>query len=157
MILTTHALTGAVIGKSLENPWLIIILSIAVHFIMDTFRHGEYVELFNDETGFKKSGWKVVLDLFSELAIIFSFMYFSHPNSLQAKNILLGSSFSIFPDFITFLYWLFRRSLILKKYYQFHSWLHKYPRQAPERQWNLRNARNDILISAIAITLLFLT
>ncbi len=43
MILTTHTLTGAVVGKCVNNTWLIMILSVILHFILDTFRHGEYL------------------------------------------------------------------------------------------------------------------
>lgn len=155
MILTTHALTGAVIGKTLDNIPLIILFSIIIHFSMDHLRHGEYVEVFNEKTGLKKSGWKVALDIIIALSTIFFFIYSKNWETIKIKRILIGSFFSMFPDLITFLYWLLRTPL-LEKYYKFHTWVHKYPRYAPERQWNLRNAFNDLLISLMAVALLFL-
>jgi hypothetical protein len=154
MILTTHALTGAVIGKNIESPWLVIALSIVVHFTMDHFRHGEYVEVFSKNTSIKNSGWKVLLDIGVGFFVILFFIFFKNYHSTQTVNIIIGALAATFPDFITFLYWKFRWKF-LEKYRDFHSWIHKHPRHAPERQWTLRNARNDILISALAIAILF--
>ncbi len=44
MILATHALTGAVIGKNIDSIPLIILASLAIHYAMDGFRHGEYFD-----------------------------------------------------------------------------------------------------------------
>ncbi len=156
MTLTTHALTGALIGKYISNPYLVIIFSLFAHFTMDHLRHGEYVEVFSKNTSLKNSGWKVLLDFSIGLTIIAILIRFNLNNltSSEIFNILLGAFFSILPDFITSLYWKFRWNF-LKKYYTFHSWVHHYPRYAPERQWTLRNALNDITISVLA-TILFL-
>jgi hypothetical protein len=153
MILTTHALAGAVIGKNIENPWLIIILSIIVHFVMDTFRHGEYVEIFNKNTSIKNSGYKVAFDFIIGLFIV-SFIAWGKSFEFEIiRNMSLGIFFSVLPDFITAIYWKSRWKF-LEKYYAFHSLVHKYPRHAPERQWTFRNARNDIVISLLAIIIL---
>ncbi len=155
MILITHALTGAVIGKNLNNPALIILLSLIFHFLMDTFRHGEYVEVFSKNTSIKNSGWKVGLDLSAGALIIFFVARLSYLDEKTMANIWLGAFFSVLPDFITALYWKFRWRF-LQKYYTFHSWLHKYPRLSPEREWSLRNSFNDIWMSIVAIILLLL-
>ena len=156
MILTTHALTGAVIGKNIDNPWIIIILSLTIHFIMDSFRHGEY---FDSRTAtIKDTAWKIILDLFFSGAIILSFLFFSKPDFIITRNILLGSFFSIFPDFLTVLFWKFKWN-ILGKIKDFHAFCHRYsrfPAFSYERQWTLRNAANDILFSLLAIVFIFL-
>ena len=91
MILTTHALTGAVIGKNIDNPWVIIVLSIVVHFIMDTFRHGEYVEVFNKDTSIKNSGWKVIMDIAVGFSVVlYLFFHFQKLDSHQMINIFIG-------------------------------------------------------------------
>ena len=154
MILATHALAGAVIGKNIDNPGLIIILSLIVHFLMDALRHGEYVEVFSENTSLKNSGWKVALDLIIGFTIVFLFTYFQKLETWQIKNIIIGVISSVFPDFITSIYWKFRWPF-LKKYYSFHSWFHKYPRFSKERQWTLQNALNDIIISLVCIGILF--
>lgn len=156
MILTTHALTGAVIGKNIDNPFLIILAAISFHYLIDTFRHGEYVEIFNKNTSFKNSGWKVGLDFLAGALVVGIVLSLNHnSNILNIRNITLGILFSVLPDFVTAIYWKFRWTF-LKKYYAFHSWIHKYPRHAPERLWTLRNSVNDIVISIIAIILLWL-
>jgi len=137
------------------NPWIIIPASLIVHFAMDHLRHGEYVEIFQNREAVKKTWWKVALDLSLALAIPLAFIYFGNFSYTQARNILLGAFFSMLPDAITFLYWKFDFKF-LAIYYKFHSWLHKYPPFSKERDWNFRNAANDILISSLAVLILFL-
>lgn len=157
MILATHALTGAVIGKYISNPSGIIILSLAVHYTLDSFRHGEY---FDDRiSNFRNTWWKVTFDIMLGLSIIFSYLYTTNPPWLTIKNIFLGTFFSMFPDLLTVIYWRFRNIKILAKIKLFHAWAHHYtrfPKYSPERQWTLRNAFNDILISLAAIILLLI-
>jgi hypothetical protein len=154
MILATHELVGAAIGAKIHNPWLIIIFSIAMHFVLDTFRHGEYVESFDSKVAFKNTWHKVALDFFSGIIVILIYLAIRKPDAFVMKDIFLGVFFSIIPDFITAIYWKYRFAF-LKKYYAFHSWCHKYPRNSPERLWNLRNAANDIIFSILAIIILF--
>jgi hypothetical protein len=156
MILTTHALTGAVIGKNIENPWLIIAASLIIHYAMDMICHAEY---FDDRiASIKKDGWKVVLDLAVAAFFIYSWIYLEAPPMQVIENILLGVFFSILPDGITLLYWLSGKKLF-KSIKKFHAFAHRYdknPKYSPARKWNFQNARNDLLISAFAIILLFI-
>ena len=155
MILTTHALTGAVIGKNIDNIWLIIIASIFTHFILDSFRHGEYVESFDKKVTIRNTWWKVGLDFLSGLFIIFALISWKDFDFIKIRNILIGSFFSMFPDFLTFLYWKFNLKF-MEKIYKFHSWVHRSPRYSKEREWNFLNAQNDISISTLAIILFLL-
>lgn len=156
MILVTHALVGAAIGEKIHNPWLIVICSLAMHFVLDTFRHGEYVESFDKKVTFKNTWRKVALDFFIGIFIVSLLIYLNRFNALQIKYIFLGVFFSIVPDFITFIYWKYRFAF-LEKYYAFHSrFLHSFPPGAPERAWTLRNATNDIVTSLIALIILFI-
>ena len=150
MILTTHALIGAALGKNISNPWIVAIIAIPLHFIMDHFRHGEYL---NRNSKLKNTWWRTALDLFLGLIIITAYIFFYHPDPQIIRNTWIGAFFSMLPDLLTVLYWEFRWS-ILKKIHDFHVWCHRYPPFSKEREWNLRNARNDILFSVIAIILL---
>lgn len=152
MILTTHALVGAALGKNIENIWLLIPLSIALHFAMDHLRHGEYIATFDSKTAFSNTWWKVALDASTVIAILLLLIYFGNSNLSQTKNVILGSFFSMLPDLLTVLYWKFKFSF-LAPIYRFHSWCHKYPRGSKQREWTLRNSLNDILLILIAIIL----
>jgi len=157
MILATHALTGAVIGKNIDSPWLIIIISLTVHYFMDSFRHGEY---FDDRiANIKNTWWKVAIDLSVGLSIIGTIIYFQEPDSTVIRNMLIGTFFSLFPDYLSVLYYLKKDNVILSRIKKFHAWVHnysKFPRHSRERQWTFRNALNDITISIVAIFLLLL-
>lgn len=157
MILATHALTGAVIGKSVNNPVLIITISLVAHYFLDGFRHGEY---FDDRIAtVRDTWWRVAVDLLSGFSIVFLIIYFQNPVLPAIKNIFIGTFFSILPDFITLMHWTFKQNKTLAKIKAFHSWAHRYskfPKYSKERQWTFRNALNDILISATAILLLII-
>jgi len=151
MILTTHALTGAVIGKNVENIWLVIILSLASHYILDFFRHGEYLNRKSKWSDF----WKVSVDLITGGIMILALIELRNiPSSVQI-NMFWGAFFSMLPDFLTLLYWKFGVNF-LKKLFNFHAWIHRYPPLAPEREWKPRNVINDIIISIVAILFLLL-
>lgn len=156
MILATHALTGAVIGKSIDNPGLVIIFSLVVHFLMDSLRHGEY---FDSRTAtIRNTAWKVALDLLVAFSTISIFIYFKHPDIGTIRNIFLGMFFSMLPDGLTLLHDNYPNIKILEKIKVFHAWAHRYsrfPKHSPERQWTFRNALNDIFISLACIIILF--
>ena len=157
MILTTHALIGAALGKNISNPWIVAIIAIPLHFLMDHFRHGEYL---NRNSKLRHTWWKTALDLLGGIiitsAIIIFAINYSHNFSLAiAKSMAIGMFFSMLPDLTTLLYWEFRWPF-LKKIHDFHAWCHRYPPFSKEREWNLRNSRNDIIFSVIAIILIIL-
>ena len=150
MILATHALTGAALGKYVGKTWILILLSIILHYALDTFRHGEYLDRHSKT---KEAAWKVAIDAGAGAILIF-IIFFSAKLSLPVlRNMLIGAFFSMLPDLLTFLYWK-GGVKFLKKPFEFHAWVHPYPPFSKERDWNLRNARNDIIISAVAIILL---
>jgi hypothetical protein len=157
MILVTHALTGAVIGKNIESPWIIIVASLAVHYFMDSFRHGEYFD--SRFATVKDTWWKIALDLAIGFIIIVLFLFYKRPDLQEVVNIFIGAFFSILPDFITLMHWTFKKNRALAKIKEFHSWAHRYsklPKYSKKRQWTFRNAANDIFISIIAIIFLLL-
>lgn len=150
MILATHALAGAAIGKHIENPWIVIALSILLHFILDTFRHGEYL----NQNSKMREFWKVAIDLLVGAAIILLVINFSNIPEMTARNMLLGSFFSMLPDLNTFLYWKLKFKF-LRPIYEFHHRIHR-DENLEEEIWNLRNATNDIIFSLIAIIFLLI-
>lgn len=152
MILTTHALVGAALGKHIENPWLLITLALPLHYFLDTFRHGEYL---NRKSTVANTWWKVTLDLIVGLLIVGSYSIATQPTITIVSNILLGSFASMFPDLLTVLYWKLHFTF-LEKLFNFHAWVHPYPKGDKRYDWNLRNARNDILFSIFAIILLLI-
>ncbi|MFC1608760.1 hypothetical protein ACFL2R_01060 [Patescibacteria group bacterium] len=152
MTLTTHALTGAVIGNYFTDPIAIIFFSIFTHYAIDTFRHGEYL---NRKSTWKDTSWKVLLDL-SIGIILVSFLIFQDNQSTNISNISLAVFFSLLPDFITLLYWKlgFKK---LKFLYTLHTNIHPHQQDSPERKWIPRNLINDLLISTIAVILFLLS
>lgn len=150
MILTTHALTGAVIGKYAGNPFLVIPLTFISHFLLDSFRHGEYIDI---EKG-RKIWIRIGLDIAFGMSIVFLYLSLQEFNLKIVLNVLLGSFFGSLPDLLTFLYFKFNFKFA-KVFVDFGSKIHPYPMGAPETLWNFRNAVNDILFSLIATFLLF--
>lgn len=152
MILATHELVGAAIGAKIHSPWLIIIFSLAMHFVLDTFRHGEYL---NRKSKVRDTAWKIALDFSTGFVIILFYILIKHSDPATIRDILLGAFVSVLPDSLTLLYWQLGLKF-LKKPFEFHTWIHAYPQGSPERAWTLRNAANDIIFSLIAIIILFI-
>ncbi|NTV40889.1 MAG: hypothetical protein HGA61_01280 [Candidatus Moranbacteria bacterium] len=150
MILITHALVGASLGKQISNPFILAPLAIVLHFCLDTFRHGEYLD---QKSTFKDTFWKIALDLFVGLFFVALYLKFSHASFETVRNVSFGVLFSLLPDLSTVLYWKFGVRF-LKKIYDFHKWVHPYPKGDRRYDWNLRNNLNDILFSIIAISIL---
>lgn len=151
MILTTHALVGAAAGKYIQNPFLLILVLIPLHYIMDIFRHGEYL---NKKSTFRDTSWKVILDLTIAFVVIILAVAYSNFNKIQLFSIFAGAFISMFPDLLTVLYWKLHFKF-LGKIYAFHQFVHRRFRDgSPERAWALRNVVNDIIFSVIAIIIL---
>ncbi|EKE18473.1 MAG: hypothetical protein ACD_9C00324G0002 [uncultured bacterium] len=153
MILTTHALVGAAVGKYISNPIVLTAILIPLHYTLDIFRHGEYL---GKKSTFKNTWWKVALDLFAGLFIIILATSFQDSNKAVFISILTGAFISMLPDLLTVLYWKLNFKF-LEKIYRFHQFVHcRFKDGCPERAWTLRNAVNDIVFSSIAIILLLL-
>lgn len=151
MILTTHALTGAVIGKNIDNVGLIIIVSIAFHFLLDNLHHGEYLNPNSKLNEF----WKVAIDVILGLSIIGVTFAVSDLSYFTMRNILIGAFFSMFPDLLTFFYWKIGVKS-LEKIYNLHLRTHRFPPLSKEREWTFKNATNDILVSLLSMALLLI-
>jgi hypothetical protein len=153
MILTTHALVGAAIGKYVHNPIILTMILIPLHYIMDIFRHGEYL---NKKSTFRNTAWKVALDLIIGIVIILFAWKFKQTNQTVFISMITGALISMFPDLLTVLHWKLNFKF-LGKIYQFHQLVHhRFPDGSKERAWTLRNFVNDFLFSVIAITLLLI-
>ncbi len=151
MILTTHALVGAVLGKNIQNPWFVAFFCFLVHFALDSFRHGEYID---HRKKLKNLAWKIVLDLVFALSLIGLIVLFKNWDINILRNIFLGVLFCLLPDFLTFLHYEFPSFKFLKKVYHFHERVHPYRSPCEQTRWCLRNALNDIFFSLIALIFL---
>lgn len=150
MILTTHALTGAAIGKYINNPLAIAGFSIVLHYTMDILKHGDYYEekrtLFQ---GFAKE----FSDLLIAGALIFLICYIDKSSKSEIYLMLWGAGWSLLPDLLTLIYDKFNIKLLAPAY-KLNRWIHNLFYTDAERAWNLKNLTNDFIISGTAIILL---
>jgi len=150
MILTTHILTGALLGREINNPYAVAGLALASHFVLDLLPHGDYL---NKKSSFKEF-WKVGIDLAVGLGAVAAIFFFSDPTPKNIFNICIGVFFSLLPDGTTFLYWKMGMKF-LKPLKKFHEKLHYYPDFSPKRQFRFKNNLFDIAISLVALVTLF--
>lgn len=150
MVLTTHALVGAVIGKYSDNLALIAGLSVIIHYAMDILRHGDYYEekrtLFQ---GFSKE----FFDLLIAGILIVIIIFFNKSTSTEIYYMLWGAGWSLLPDFLTLLYDKFNLKFLAPTY-KLNRWVHDLFYTDSERAWNLKNLTNDFIISGVALMLL---
>jgi hypothetical protein len=150
MILTTHALIGAAIGKNIANPWAVAALAFSTHFFFDSFRHGEYLKSL--ET--RRDWVKIFVDIAFGMSIVLFSLFWTHSSEKIIFNTLLGSFFGALPDLFIVLYQKFNFRLV-KVFVDLGMWVHRYAPGSPETLWTFRNAVNDILFSLIATIVLF--
>lgn len=107
MLTTVHFLVGAVIGKYINNIWLMIILAILSHYALDIIPHfsprgpkvckGHLIE--------KKYIKKVAiwaLEIFFGIALLLFLIYL---NKEKTTLMVLGAFFAWFPDLLCFVSW----------------------------------------------------
>jgi hypothetical protein len=148
MLLFAHLIVGAVLGLKIQSIWLIILLSIFLHFAMDVIPHSHYtVENLQKKVNNKSGGdfAKVLADMFLGLVVCF-FLIWHSANLWQA---LLGMLFSILPDSLTFIYWQTKTPL-LEWLYNFHVAIHR-KKEPPF----LKGLTGQILTVIIAIIIFF--
>jgi len=150
MILTTHALTGAVIGKYINNLLAIAGISVVFHYAMDILKHGDYYEekrtLFQ---GFAKE----FADLLIAGVLIFLICYIDKSSKAEIYLMLWGVGWSLLPDLLTLIYDKFNIGLLAPAY-KLNRWIHDLLYSDAARVWNLKNLTNDFIISGTAIIFL---
>lgn len=63
MTATNHALTGAIIGLSLSNPYLAIVLAFVSHFALDALPHFDFAAGRNSDEHLRTKAFKIYLIL----------------------------------------------------------------------------------------------
>lgn len=107
MLTTMHLLVGGVIGKYVDNIWLIILLALASHYVLDMIPHTPMPT----PDGYLKKGLKGVskkLLLLESIEPVLGILLVSFFIYLAKERIILmitGCFFAFFPDLITFLVW----------------------------------------------------
>ena len=123
MIWASHMMAGAVAGAKLHNPVAIAAAALASHFVLDAIPHKEYdifeIKKVKFDRGFWTDFLKVLADFLSGLILG---IYFGLKSS-NLFNILLAMFFSLLPDFLLFISYLYNPPLMRKLTY-FHEWIH---------------------------------
>ncbi len=107
MMTQNHLLMGAVIGLYISNPYLVAVLAVASHFIMDLFpfyilngKSGESTkEFYNSLTKDVKYFTRLVMAL-QLILIIFVFIVLYQTGQLFLRNVQIGMFFALLPDIL---------------------------------------------------------
>ena len=118
MILSTHFVTGAAVASYTDNPILLVILPIILHFVLDLFPHWQYAHTVSE---LHRKKIQLILDIVSGPLIIFLVLGLFKLNSQNWFLFFIAGSMGILPDGLTMLKILFPQNNILRKIYTFHS------------------------------------
>jgi hypothetical protein len=150
MILTTHILSGAVLGANIQNPYTVAGLAVALHFLLDMIPHGDYV----NEKSTLRDWWKEAISFSTGISLLLVvFALRGIPDWLVLRNIGIGIFFSLLPDATHFMY-RFMGMKFLRPIKNFHEGLHYYPNGSLRREFRLENEYWEIGI--VLISLFFL-
>jgi len=128
MILSIHAITGAVLGLNANSFGQVILLGIVSHYFLDSIPHVEY-KIENIKNGNLKMAAKEFAKIFIDLLIglIIILYLIQNKNFNQSILILAGSFFALLPDGLYFLDCLVKNKdrNAITKFLKIHSIFHK--------------------------------
>ncbi|MFH1585452.1 MAG: hypothetical protein ABIB79_01655 [archaeon] len=109
MITTIHLLTGAVIGKYIKNIWLIIILALISHYILDFIPHNSPSQVKGYlEGGIKGADTKdLLIKSIDPIIGLILIGYIIYLNKEKAIPLIIGIFFAWFPDLLVYFSWKF--------------------------------------------------
>lgn len=135
MILATHAITGAAVGRMSSNPLVAFVLGFLSHFVLDAIPHWQY-ELISKTQSSNPLEEDMALDRrfvrdFALLSfdclsgILFSLLIFQGASGFSnpSLTIFFGSLGGVLPDALQFAFWKIRREP-LTTFQKFHEWIH---------------------------------
>jgi hypothetical protein len=107
MLTTVHLLAGALIGKYFKSVWVIILLAILSHYILDFiphFSHRGPLACKRDVLGDKCMKKVLLWGIEPVLGIILT-LFLIYLNKERAPLMVLGAFFAWFPDLLSFISW----------------------------------------------------
>ena len=116
MLITVHFLVGAAIGKYIGQTWLIIILAILSHYILDAIPHTKmsvpkgFIEKGFRGTKLRDWLWRGLEPILGAVLVLILIYLNKDPTPL-----LIGAFFAGFPDLINFLGWRYKSMRKLRK------------------------------------------
>ncbi|MCX6730050.1 MAG: hypothetical protein NT058_00935 [Candidatus Portnoybacteria bacterium] len=156
MILFPHIIVGAVIGSKVNNFWLVAILGLVSHLILDQIPHWDYLT-YQDVTDFKKGKklktiLKASIDIITGFVFLFIFICNYQLSFKQLMLIIVGIFFSVLPDFIWGLSMIFDNKTLFK-YRNFNNKIHC--KTQKEGKITFLGIFSQIAIIAVSLLLLF--
>jgi hypothetical protein len=138
---------GAAIAHLVKNIWLAIILSVLGHYFLDLIPHVDYPLKDVDENRRRKLSFgfiKVALDISVGILLILIF------SSFQPITYICVF-FSILPDGLTVLKYIFPGNKILEGHYWFHQKIHFLKHKKISNFWRITT---QIVVVLVSITIL---
>ncbi|MDO8570693.1 MAG: hypothetical protein Q7R97_03865 [Candidatus Daviesbacteria bacterium] len=117
MLITPHALVGATIAVSINNPFLALPLAVGSHFVLDKIPHWQ--EILYPYRVTHKTWIRIPLDLFLSLILVYLITQ-HHPT--KALIIWVTAFLAVFPDLdgIAFSYPHLFKIPVLKRFIDWH-------------------------------------
>ena len=131
MILSIHAITGAVLGSYGTSPVQASVQGLISHYLIDFLPHFDY-KINDIAKGDWESAYLEFLKILADLMIagaVIAFIIYKNPENIL--SILLGSFFALFPDGLLFIHFILSKKspeLLIRRFlaghYEFHYKIH---------------------------------
>jgi hypothetical protein len=121
MFVTTHAAIGAVVGGSLANPYLALILGFISHFLVDMIPHGDEHMLNGFKSGSKVKRAVAYVTIDAIFAVYAILLILSNAPERLHDSMKWGIIGSVLPDLVVGVFELTR----VKYLRRFTAWHHR--------------------------------
>lgn len=121
MLVTTHTITGGVVGEIVSNPILAFVMGTILHFVFDAIPH-------YDKTDDGKWSWRQILLVVLDFSATLYILFLIRPTLSFASPFWWGAFGGFWPDLIDNVpFWgpFVIKTKLGKKYHKFHEGLHK--------------------------------
>ena len=162
MVLAPHIIVGAAIGNKIHNFWLVAILGIVSHFVMDQIPHWDhhapdYIISFKKTKRIKyliKFLILMIVDGIVGLLVVVISLYFKNAlNFYLLKFVIVGIFFATLPDILLGFSYIMDKYKISKDYIRFHHFFHS--KTQKEGKITFLGLFTQILIIIVALIVFF--
>jgi hypothetical protein len=123
MLISVHAVVGAIIGENVNKPLIAFVLAFISHFLLDLIPHGdkELIKAYRNDFKNKAMLYLIYFDLITT-PILLGLLFYTHEIT-YSEPVLWGIIGGVLPDILVGIHEIFDK--YFTRTHKFHNWTHE--------------------------------